>query len=334
MHNRPKAFWMSFFLTLAVLIPLLGGFVLYRMWQQNMAAPVQKNQMNVPIQTPSRENDQTFFITVAAEQPEFLLLRLNGVDGQIRIAPLPPQSVVLSPSGPVLLQDSYASAGPGRAADLLGQTLNIGIDRYLAITPDSMRVAWNGMEPPRINLTGMLEKTELEELGLGEDPVISLPIDTAYPFLQQLSQKGVAPVRFARIRGAVWDAALRQQLPNLPQNLFTGLRKTSSSLLTDMTVTDMYTMQHTLDWLAKENAEVEAQVPPGRYDTANNRYEFGPDSIAFAKRWFVAQDGREEKEVPPTSAPILPTPKPQEETPPKPTFTPPPASGAPAGALG
>lgn len=303
MQNGPKAFWISFFLTLAILIPLLGGFVLYGLWQRDTAAPAQIAQSGVPVGSPTQQNDHTLFVAVAAEEPSFVLLRLDGVNNVIRICPIPAGSVVSAPSGPTLLQDSYQSAGPGRAAELLSQTLNIQIDRYLAITPDSMATAWNGMEPPRVNLTGLLETAELSALGLSEDPVVSLAPESAPEFLAKLEDEGVPPARLERIRGAVWDAALRQQLPNLATSLIEGLRKASSTLLTDLTVTDLYDIQDTLDWLARQQAQVEDQVVPGRWDEAGERYEFAEDSVSFAQSWF-------EQRQQPGESPSLATPQP------------------------
>lgn len=361
MQNGPKAFWLSFFLTLAILVPLLGGFVLYGLWQQGTAAPAQIAQSGVPVGSPTQENDHTLFVAVAAEQPGFVLLRLDGVNNVIRVCPVPAASVVSAPSGPTLLRDSYQSAGPGRAAELLSQTLNIQIDRYLAIAPASLGTAWNGMEPPRVNLTGLLEPQELAALGLSEDPVVSLAPESASEFLAKLAAEGVPPARLERVRGAVWDAALRQQLPSLSTTLIEGLRKASSTLLSDLTVTDLYDIQDTLNWLARQQAQVEVEVIPGRWGDAGDRYEFTEDSMASASGWFVQRQQ-------PSESPALATPQPSagasaspapshtpEPSPgpsgqaaaaqpvsPVPTATaqpsasptPPPVSGAPAGALG
>lgn len=283
MRSAPKSFLLSFFLTLAVLVPLLGGFAFYSIWNQNAAEQAQVSQSGVPIQNATEENDQTILVAVASDQPAFVLLRLNGIEGTVRISPVPAESVLIAPSGPVTLKDSYNSAGPGRAATLLGQTLNIEIDHYLAITPDSLGKAWNGLEPLRVNLTGLLNPDELEKLGLTQDPVISLEPQNATEFLQQLS---LPPIRLARVRGAVWDAALRQQQDLLAQNLIEGLRTVSGNLLTDLTVTDMYTLQKTLDWLAKKQAQVETQPIPGQYDEQSEEYELNQESVSFARSWF------------------------------------------------
>lgn len=361
MQNGPKAFWLSFFLTLAILVPLLGGFVLYGLWQQGTAAPAQIAQSGVPVGSPTQENDHTLFVAVAAEQPGFVLLRLDGVNNVIRVCPVPAASVVSAPSGPTLLRDSYQSAGPGRAAELLSQTLNIQIDRYLAIAPASLGTAWNGMEPPRVNLTGLLESQELAALGLSEDPVVSLAPESASEFLAKLAAEGVPPARLERVRGAVWDAALRQQLPSLSTTLIEGLRKASSTLLSDLTVTDLYDIQDTLNWLARQQAQVEVEVIPGRWGDAGDRYEFTEDSMASASGWFVQRQQPSESPAlatpqPSAGASASPAPSPTPEPSPGPSGqaaaaqpvspvptataqpsaspTPPPVSGAPAGALG
>lgn len=361
MQNGPKAFWLSFFLTLAILVPLLGGFVLYGLWQQGTAAPAQIAQSGVPVGSPTQENDHTLFVAVAAEQPGFVLLRLDGVNNVIRVCPVPAASVVSAPSGPTLLRDSYQSAGPGRAAELLSQTLNIQIDRYLAIAPASLGTAWNGMEPPRVNLTGLLEPQELAALGLSEDPVVSLAPESASEFLAKLAAEGVPPARLERVRGAVWDAALRQQLPSLSTTLIEGLRKASSTLLSDLTVTDLYDIQDTLNWLVRQQAQVEMEVIPGRWGDAGDRYEFTEDSMASASGWFVQRQQPSESPALATPQPSAgasaspapsPTPEPSpglsgqaaaaQPVSPVPTATaqpsasptPPPVSGAPAGALG
>lgn len=361
MQNGPKAFWLSFFLTLAILVPLLGGFVLYGLWQQGTAAPAQIAQSGVPVGSPTQENDHTLFVAVAAEQPGFVLLRLDGVNNVIRVCPVPAASVVSAPSGPTLLRDSYQSAGPGRAAELLSQTLNIQIDRYLAIAPASLGTAWNGMEPPRVNLTGLLEPQELAALGLSEDPVVSLAPESASEFLAKLAAEGVPPARLERVRGAVWDAALRQQLPSLSTTLIEGLRKASSTLLSDLTVTDLYDIQDTLNWLTRQQAQVEVEVIPGRWGDAGDRYEFTEDSMASASGWFVQRQQPSESPAlatpqPSAGASASPAPSPTPEPSPGPSGqaaaaqpvspvptataqpsaspTPPPVSGAPAGALG
>lgn len=283
-----KAFWLSFFLTLAILLPLLGGLIFYSGWQGGQARQAEKSQSGVPLGGPGAETDLTVLVTVAAEQPGFVLVRLDAQNGVLHLCPVPAESVLLAPGGTVLLADSYSSAGPARAAALLAATLNIRIDKYLAVTPDTLGKLWGQLEPPRVNLTGLLDQEALAALGLEADPVLSLPPAEANAFITGL---GLPPARAARVRAAVWDAALRQQLDNLADTIPAGLRKQSGSLLTDLTAADFYTLENTFRWLAKKQAEVQAEPVAGRYDQQVQRYEFGEDSIAFAKLRFVPATG-------------------------------------------
>lgn len=299
--SGPRAFWISFFLTLAILMPLLGAFVFYSAWQERESAPAAGSQSGVPVQRPTAANDRTVLVAVAAERPAFVLLRLNALEPAITVCVVPAESVLLGPGGTVLLADSYTSAGPARAAQLLGETLNISIDRYIAITPGSLGEVWGELEPVRVNLTGLLEQSELDALGFAGDPVLSLQPGEATAFLDSLD---LPVARLARVRGAVWQAALRQQLESLPTALPAGLRAVSGSLLTDLTAADLYDLADTLAWLVKEGAEVTAETVPGRYDTHSGRYDFAQDSIAFATRMFPPAQGADASPAPSASAAV------------------------------
>ena len=152
-----------------------------------------------------------------------------------------------------------------------------------------------------MNLTGLLEQSELESLGLSESPVLSLAPEEATAFIASLD---LPVAREARLRGAVWQAAFRQQLEALPTALPAGLRSVSGSLLTDLSAADLYDLADTLTWLAKENAEVTAETVPGRYDKESRRYDFAQDSIAFATRLFPAAEGAEASPAPSASAAV------------------------------
>ena len=284
-----RAFWVAFFLTLAILMPLLGALIFYSAWQGGAAAaPAAESQAGVPVDKPGAANDLTALAVVAAEEPSFVLVRLNALENEITLCPVPAESVLLGPTGAVLLADSYASAGPARAAQLLASTLNIVIDRYIAIAPASLAEAWGELAPVRVNLTGLLEQSELDALGLAADPVVSLEPGQATAFVAAL-QLPVA--REARVRGAVWQAAFRHQLEALPTALPAGPRAARGGLLTDLTATDLYDLGDTLGFLARGQAAVTAETVPGRYDKQSGRYDFAQDSIAFATTRFVPAQG-------------------------------------------
>ena len=94
-----KAFWLSFFLTLAILLPLLGGLIFYSGWQGGQARQAEKSQSGVPLGGPGAETDLTVLVTVAAEQPGFVLVRLDAQNGVLHLCPVPAESVPLAPGG-------------------------------------------------------------------------------------------------------------------------------------------------------------------------------------------------------------------------------------------
>lgn len=343
-----KAFWLSFLLTAALLVPIILGFWLYGMYQKQKQTPVQAQQGGIPIQQPTQDQDYTLLVTVAAEQPAFVLIRLNPLEQQIKICAVPAQTQVTGPTGPLLLQDSYAAAGPGRAAELLGQTLNIQIDHYLAITTQSLEQVWQGMEPMRVNLTGLLEADEQEQLGLLGDPVLSLTPMQAHEVLEKLN---LPPVRLARLRAAIWDAALRQQPQQMKVSLPQGLQGEMARLLTDLTVTDLYELQKILGWLG-EGTTVDSQGLPGRYQQEEDRFVPTQETVTFARSWFKVQN-QQEAEVQQDQQPETAQPEaaqseaaqepsqnqeqanqPAQQQEEQPTATPVPQIGPPAGALG
>lgn len=299
--GNPAMFWISMLLTLAILLPLLGSFVLYSGWQEeNRVLAAEKKQSGVPIDRPGPETDLTVLVTVAREEPGFILLRLGAPEAVLQICGIPGESVMRSPSGPVELRESYRTAGPGRAAELVGETLDLSIDRYLAITPDSIQKVWGELEPPRVNLSGLLSSQELGSLGIKDDPVVSLRPEDTGAFLDRLNP---GPARRARLEGAVWEAALRQQLDELADVLPKGLRAQSSSLLGNVTATDLFTLEKSLTWLAKQETRVEAELVPGHYDRRTGRYEFEPDSLSFIKERFAKPLERSRPEQPQASMP-------------------------------
>ena len=308
MSNTPKRpssaalFWISMFLTLAVLLPLLGSLVLYSGWQEHSRVQAaEKKESGVPIDRPGPETDCTVLVTVAREEPGFVLLRFNAPEAKIQIVPLPGESILRSPGGPVELKDSYKTAGPGRAAELLSSTLAVTIDRYLAITPESIGNIWELLEPPRVNLSNVLSSQEQGALGIKEDPVVSLsPKDTG-AFLDRINP---GPTRRARLEGMVWEAALRQQLEALVEVLPAGLRKENGALLGNLSATDLFALEKSLSWLARQETKIEADLVPGHYDRNTGRYEFGTESVAFMRERFLKSG----EEAPATQEPEPTTP--------------------------
>ena len=129
--NTPRAFWLAFFLTLAVVVPLLGSFALWSVWQQaDQALRAAQSTSGLRIQVPTGENTFTMLAVVAGEEPAFVLVRPDAAGGELAVWTVPADSVVRTASGSyTTLRDCYTDAGPGRAAE--GRDAPIGIEaRY------------------------------------------------------------------------------------------------------------------------------------------------------------------------------------------------------------
>lgn len=309
--SGPRAFWLSFFITLGVVLPLMGSFALYAVWQKDDAAPAGQPQSGVPVRTPGPDHACNALVALAGESPAFVLLRLDAVQGALVVEALPGQSVLLGPNGPVLLADSYAAAGPARAAALLGETLGITVDRYLALTPDALIRALEGVGSVRLNLTGLLSEEEQASLGLA-GPVQEYTPETAAAFLQSMDAQ-LAPDRAAALRAALWEAYLRQNLEKLPAALPDGLRAVSSRLLTNLDAGDLYRLGQTLNFLAarqtgagaaalspgdlpegdaagqEDGLRVSSGVLPGNWQPRTGRYEFSEEAAGLAAQLFGVQ---------------------------------------------
>ena len=163
--NTPRAFWLAFFLTLAVVVPLLGSFALWAVWQQaDQALRAAQSTSGLRIQVPTGENTFTMLAVVAGEEPAFVLVRPDAAGGELAVWTVPADSVVRTVSGSyTTLRDCYTDAGPGRAAQALAGTLGIEVRYYLAATRQGWGTIGDGLGQVRVNLDG-LAPAKLDEL--------------------------------------------------------------------------------------------------------------------------------------------------------------------------
>ncbi len=280
MHKEgAKAFWKAFFITLGLMAPILVWTVVAGRMQPQEAA---SSKSDVPILEPGEDNRLTALVAVADEPQNFVLVRLDAVENTFRMWVIPAQSVVKNGQETLTLADSYAAAGPARAAALLSETLGVSINRYLAVPPDIWNDIFNEAGTARFSFAGTLTAGQLAEAGMGGE-VREWSASAASGFLQvvEKSQKPVlGAVPAAAARAAVWQAWARQHLEKLPALLPAALRKNSTVLLTDFSATDLLTQRETLEFLANNSAEPQAQLLPGTWNAAAARYEFGDETLA------------------------------------------------------
>ena len=185
------------------------------------------------------------------------------------------------------LAQCYAAAGPARCREALMQVLALPEDtRYLAFSPDVLERIASRYGPVRIGFSGALTENELARYGRSR-AVQGISAGDAHVFLCQLqADTALSPQRTAAARAAAWDAFFRQNAELLPTTLPDALRGVSSLLLTDLTALDYDALGRTLEFLANNDAAVEAQALPGRWNAASGTYTVTDASRAAVQTFF------------------------------------------------
>ncbi|HIX34611.1 MAG TPA: hypothetical protein IAA46_11435 [Candidatus Gemmiger avium] len=286
--NTPRAFWLAFFLTLAVVVPLLGSFALWSVWQQaDQALRAAQSTSGLRIQVPTGENTFTMLAVVAGEEPAFVLVRPDAAGGELAVWTVPADSVVRTASGSyTTLRDCYTDAGPGRAAEALAGTLGIEVRYYLAATRQGWGTIGDGLGQVRVNLDGVAAAASLARAGLADDPVAQLAPAKLDELLEKL---GCESPESDGVRAAVWLAAARQKAEQLPTVLPDGIRA-AGGLLTNMTALDINTLAQTLEFWVNGQGEVDGGVLPGEWNARDGRYEFTDETLTFAAERLGAAD--------------------------------------------
>lgn len=299
-----KTFWISFFLTAAVLTPLIAGTLLWVRVRNDKADRVSQSESGVAVRTPTTQNRMTLLVALPDETPAFVLARLDAPGNTLRLAVIPAEGVVLAGQEAVTLAEGYASAGPARAAQLLESTLGVQIDAYLALTPQTLADVFGSSGRMRAGLSGALSAAELSACGLNGEAG-DWTVETAHKALaglqERVEENGLSAVSAAKARAVFWEAVARQQLEQLPTLLPDGLRAASSSLLTSLAAQDYYTLADTLEFLANNGAVPEAEVLPGDWNAAARRYEFSDETLDYLQAYFSvsASEGASEGASPP-----------------------------------
>ena len=289
MHSEgTKAFWKAFAITLALMAPVLIWTAAAGLLQPQEAA---SSQTGVPVREPGEENRLTALIVLADDPPAFVLVRLDAPANRLSMAVAPAQSVVKNGQEALTLAESYAVAGPARAAQLLGGTLNLSIDRYLAAAPELWVGLFNEAGTARFGLSGALTAGQLAQAGTPGE-VQEWTASAARGLLEKLetsADPALGPAAAAPARAAVWQAWARQQLDVLPQLLPDTLRAHSGALLTNLSATDLLTLGETLEFLADGGAAPQAQVLPGSWSEDGKRYAFSDDTLAAVQALFSTE---------------------------------------------
>lgn len=276
-----KPFWASFGAALLVLLPLVGGTVLLERQQTRERVQAAQSQSGVAVRLPREADRLTALVCVAAEQPGFVLAYLNASQNCIHLLALPGELAVPFGEGERTLKECYAAAGPARCREALAQALPLPEDtRYLALSPETLAQAAEGLGSLRVSFAGALDADALAQAGL-DSRVQELSAAQAQALLGGLDEAGLLPPEpRAAARAAVWDAFFRQKRELLPTALPAALRRYSGALLTDLTAPELYTLEETLEFLANNEAPVQSAALPGDWDAAAGRYSVSEASRA------------------------------------------------------
>lgn len=280
-----KSFWIAFFLTAAVMVPLIAGTLLWVRVREDRADRVSQSESGVRIVTPTTQNQHTLLLAVPGQTaPALVLARLDAPGNALRLAVVPAEGVVLAGQQTLTLAEAYAAAGPARVSQLLQDTLGVEIDAYLAVTAADLADALGSADHLRTGLSGALTTAELAVAGRSGDAA-DWSVQTAHAALEELQAMvdagQLSAAALGRARAAFWDAAARQNLELLPTTLPEGLRTVSGSTLTSLAAQDYYTLAETLEFLANQAAAPTAELLPGQWNAAANRYEFDDTTLEY-----------------------------------------------------
>ena len=249
MHKRRGLFFQSLLLTLLIVLPMMGGVVYFAARRGERQAAEAAAAGTTLAEPAGARSTHRLLLAVQGEEPAFLLLRLDGPAQQALFCALPGEMQLQAPAGTTTLAACYLTAGPARAAKLLGDTLGIAPDAYIAATAAGFADLWGDGPAIRFDTAAVLEEAVRAELGYGQDSLAELDAAAAPEFLQAAARAGLPPPALAQARAAVWAAYFRQGQPNLAA-LPNAVRAASARLLADLTAQDLARLEETLTWLS------------------------------------------------------------------------------------
>ena len=249
MHKRRGLFFQSLLLTLLIVLPMMGGVVYFAARRGERQAAEAAAAGTTLAEPAGARSTHRLLLAVQGEEPAFLLLRLDGPAQQALFCALPGEMQLQAPAGTTTLAACYLTAGPARAAKLLGDTLGIAPDAYIAATAAGFADLWGDGPAIRFDTAAVLEEAVRAELGYGQDSLAELDAAAAPEFLQAAARAGLPPPALAQARAAVWAAYFRQGQPNLAA-LPNAVRAASARLLASLTAQDLARLEETLTWLS------------------------------------------------------------------------------------
>lgn len=257
MRSRPGVFWYSLGLTLLLLLPLIGltAFLVHQRQEQNVLRQAAAERGGLPVEQGAQDSWRMLLV-VQQEEPAFVVARVDGPAQTVTLCALPGNLQVAAPAGTTTLADCALSAGAGRAAQLLSQTIATGETAvgelyYLAATPACWQDCVGSTATARLDTAALLSKEQRTEIGYGEDSVAEFSAADAPELIATLQGALDTAGKQADVRAAVWEAFVRQN-PDLLAAMPEAWRQYSARTLTDLMATELGGLEKTLDYLTAQ----------------------------------------------------------------------------------
>lgn len=257
MRSRPGVFWYSLGLTLLLLLPLIGltAFFVHQRQEQNVLRQAAAERGGLPVEQGAQDTWRMLLV-VQQEDPAFVLARVDGPAQTVTLCALPGNLQVAAPAGTTTLSACALSAGAGRAAQLLSQTVATGETAvqqlyYLAATPACWQDCAGESTTARLDTAALLSRSQREEIGFGEDSVAEITAADAPALIEQMQGCLETSGKQADVRAAVWEAFARQN-PDLLSSLPEAWRQYSARTLTDLMATELGGLEKTLTYLTAQ----------------------------------------------------------------------------------
>lgn len=285
MTNK-KAFWLSFALSAAVIVPAYLALLAYQLVTPSVAADTP--QTDVPVVFPTVRDDKTVLVMTgegtAQTAETYALVRFDALHRRITATSLPPQTVVLVEGAPVTLEQAVASAGPTQGMRALEETLGVSVDNYLFAQPETLCSMAESLGTAQLRLRAYVPTDALARLALEVDGVDAMYLSPRL-FAEVMTSGEVPDEALCELRArgyAAFLAAGRRVLGALPDEV----RSNSTSLATDLTATELYDYERLFGFLASgEDIAPEAEALPVT-ETSAGTYELTEDSVQAAQRLF------------------------------------------------
>ena len=283
---KKRAFWFSFFASLAVLCPLYLAVLAYSTLTQG-TKPVDTAQSGIRIVQPTAKDQKTVLVMTGdntAQQPtSFVLVHFNALENAITALSMPPQTVVLVEGKPVTLAQAVESAGPSQGVAALAQTLEVTIDNYLFASPATLWQTVESFGTMQVRLGEYLKTKELQDLQLAL-PGTEMQSLTPRMLAQILGSSVLSEKVRLQLRAVGYAECLEVGVSLLESTLPESVRRNSAKLATNITATQLYDYERVLRFLDKQQPLCRGAVLPGTF-TAQDQYELTQTATQMAQNY-------------------------------------------------